>query len=149
MAEAKATTYADIEVAKLACDNENKACKEKGEGKERFVFEITAQGEHKFYVVATLSSKARAIAALALDIKANVAEKKQGGKKSVVEQLKSGVSAADLDEIRKLLAEMDAKSAETPKVECVPEVQPETQALSIPEITDEAPKTKKGKKNQS
>ncbi len=117
MAEAKVVTYTTIEEARTACQAENDACKVKGEGKERFVFDITVQGEHKFYVVATLSGKARAIAALALDIKASVAEKKNGGtRKSALETLSSDLKTGTIDmeeiaKIKALLAQMEQASA--------------------------------------
>ncbi len=106
MAQAKTDTYATLEAANSARDAENAAAQAKGEGKPRFTFAITQNDQFKFYVVATLSGKARAIAALALDVKANVAEKKAPEpRKSVAEQV-AAMKPDELAKIRELLANM-------------------------------------------
>jgi hypothetical protein len=112
MAEPKVVTYTNLDEAKAACAAENQACKEKGEGKERFVFNIAQNGEHRFYVVATLSGKACAIGARALGISANVAEKKTPQpQKSVAEQLTS-MSNEEREQLKALLAQLDGSTDE-------------------------------------
>ncbi len=136
MANANTTTYATLEDAKVACEWANAECKTKGEGKERFVFDITVKGEHQFYVVATLSGKARAIAALALDIKASVAERKTPQpQKSIGEQLAT-MKPDELARIRELLAQLEAP-ATSPT--------PASEGVGEGEAPDAGAKAKKGK----
>lgn len=145
MARADLTHFLELAEAKVECDRQNAERLKTGQGKERFVYDITVQGEHKFYIVAPLAGKARAQAAMILDVQARVHERRPPAHgRSLVEQAAT-MSADERARLRAILDEIDNPKEEAPPVvEVVPPVpaafEPE------PEKTPPPPATPRKKK---